>query len=31
MDEESSGDYCTKRIMPEIYDALAEPIRTGHL
>jgi hypothetical protein len=28
-EEKFSGDYCTKRVILEIYDAMAEAIRTG--
>ena len=27
---EFSGDYCTKRVILEIYDAMQESSRTGH-
>lgn len=29
-DEEKWGEYHTKRVILEIYDAMAEAIRTGH-
>jgi len=29
-EEKFNGDYRTKRVILEIYDAMADPIRTGH-